>query len=196
MSILMRKEWQKLRDTAKVPKGAVSGVSMGDLFDAYWKGNDWLSKVKPLHNLSAGTKKYIAAIQKTKHKAFAAVVQQKVQKDVDSTINTIAKMANPIVNLSQYLAICKAKAAAVKTPDQWSSFWSGPVRGVGTGFKGLLGIDDLKTASAKMRDLWLPLTKGTFGTAKDDNDVKKRVHLVLVTLNTLQDVGRKNHFWK
>jgi uncharacterized short protein YbdD (DUF466 family) len=81
LHVMTRAEWQKLRDGAKVPKGAGGRVSIGDSIEAVHKSYSAATVTKneaATQQLIRDIDSYVAAI-KTKHPTFAPVVIKKLR---------------------------------------------------------------------------------------------------------------------
>lgn len=83
--------WTKARDTEKVPKGAVSGVSMGDSIDAVAKAiPKGLSAIREaLSKLESQTKKYKAGIGK-KHPKLVKWIEGNLEVEI-TTLDAACK---------------------------------------------------------------------------------------------------------
>ena len=169
--IRTKQQWQKERDAAGGKGSLVKGVSLSDLLDAYHKSAvgapngipKMLAQVRTVTPLAAGLKKYKAAIPKDKTKLMAIV--DEMIKDVDSQIKLGASLANPVVNLRQYLdkTIAHSKVVMASGDEKaYSKLWNEDVRGMGTGLGKLAKLDPgLKHIHA----VWLPYTAGDWDAA-------------------------------
>jgi hypothetical protein len=101
-----------------------------------------LAQVKAVTPLAAGLKKYKAAIPKEKTKLMAII--DEMINDVDSQIKLGASLANPVVNLRQYLdkTIAHSKIVMASGDEKaYSKLWNEDVRGMGTALGKLGKLD-------------------------------------------------------
>lgn len=121
MPVPTRQEWQKLRDSNKVPKGSAK-VSIGDSLDAFHKsfGLDTMSKHQQATvHLIRDTDLYLAAV-KTKYPAFAVVVAREVRKKAEThkrfVDDQIKAKTEFYPRYSVVIEVCKRLDAGQATP--------------------------------------------------------------------------------
>lgn len=169
--IYTRAQWQQKRSAAGVKSGLAKGVNMGALLDAFHKaaagksGNEArLAQVKTLTPLSKGLAAYKAALQPLNKPALMAIVDEMITT-VDDSVKMGAKLANPILNIKNYVTRAKTNAKAVMASGDlaaYSKLWNEDIRGVGTSLAKLAAIDKgVKDIHAN----WLPYTKGDWDGA-------------------------------
>lgn len=162
--IRSRAQWVKLRDAAGVKSGLVKGVTIGPMLDAYLKAGvgktgsaAQLAQVKTVTPLINGLKKYKVALP---HGNTLMPVVDEMIEDLQKQIDLGAKLANPVVNVSNYLkkTIADAKLVSVSGDGvAYHKLWNEDVRGVGTGLAKLATLDP---GTADTRAIWLPYTTG------------------------------------
>ena len=169
--IYTRTQWQQKRTAAGVKSGLVRGVNMGALLDAFHKaaagksGNEArLAQVKTITPLLKGLKAYKAALEPLDKAALMAVVDEMI-KTAEDSITMGAKLANPVLNIKNYITKAKTNAKAVMASGDlaaYSKLWNEDIRGVGTSLAKLMAMDK---GVKDIHAVWLPYTKGDWDAA-------------------------------
>jgi hypothetical protein len=169
--IYTRAQWQQKRTAAGVKSGLVKDVNMGALLDAFHNaakgktGNEArLAQVKTLTPLGKGLAKYKAKLAPLNKPDLMAVVDEMI-KTINDSVTMGAKLANPIINIKNYVnkTITDAKAV-VASGDMvaYGKLWNEDVRGVGTSLAKLALMDE---GVKDIHAVWLPYTKGDWDAA-------------------------------
>lgn len=198
MSIPDRKLWVKWRDAAKVPSG-LGKHDMGPSFDKFTKladpnsGANWKAKYDAVVQLRKLCLDYYEDLKKSKDKnakAFASVFDNKVYKYVLEREKAYKLLAQPTLKVKAQLTALVQGIKGVTDATSWATFWSGPIRGVGTALP--LVRDSLAPADqAKLKAAWPPHLSTDGYRAKgqqsdnDRNACVKEVGTQAVALNQL-----------
>ena len=169
--IYTRTKWQQKRQAAGGKSGLARGVNMGALLDAFHKaaagksGNEARpAQVKTITPLLKGVKAYKAALEPLKKPALMAVVDEMI-KSAEDSITMGAMLANPILNIKNYINKAKTNAKAVMDSGNeiaYGKLWNEDIRGAGTSLAKLVAMDP---GVKDIHAVWLPYTKGDWDTA-------------------------------